>query len=303
VLDRVSTFADLPIVEMLKRDFVPVAIDQWYHRRQQDEEGEFWRRIAGQGPRSDINNTTQGLYIAAADGSLLAYNNNRGPERIRTLMLDALARPRPEKMALPADGQPDPRFARRLPEGGRVVQVTSKVLGGYPPPDDQWQEAFQSALGRDNLWILPDEISELISGKFPDSLARRMARFHLTDNTRGEPPMWRADEIRRLEIKFDGEVVSGSVHLETDSGDRRFVSEFFGHIEHAGGQLRRFDAVARGEFRGQGPYTRGAPENGFPLAIAFTLIDARFAKSEFARVPPQGSKGWLPEYLETRLRK
>ena len=46
---------------MLKTKFVPVAIDQAYQRRQKDTEGDFYRKIAGQGPRSNFNNTTQGL--------------------------------------------------------------------------------------------------------------------------------------------------------------------------------------------------------------------------------------------------
>ena len=39
---------------MLKNDFVPVAIDQWYQRQQQDNEGEFYRKVAGQGLRNDF---------------------------------------------------------------------------------------------------------------------------------------------------------------------------------------------------------------------------------------------------------
>ena len=65
---------------MLREDFVPVAIDQAYERRQKDNEGEFYRRIAGQGPRKDFDNTTQGFYVATAAGDLLLYNNNRDPD-------------------------------------------------------------------------------------------------------------------------------------------------------------------------------------------------------------------------------
>ena len=66
MLDRASTFADEEIVALLKTRFVPVAIDQAYQRRQQDAEGEFYRRIAGQGPRNDFRNTTQGMPIDPA---------------------------------------------------------------------------------------------------------------------------------------------------------------------------------------------------------------------------------------------
>lgn len=81
MLDRESTFADPEIVKLLQTKFIPVAIDQAYQRRQKDAEGDFYRKIAGQGPRSNFRSTTQGLYAATPDGKLLFYNNNRGPER------------------------------------------------------------------------------------------------------------------------------------------------------------------------------------------------------------------------------
>jgi hypothetical protein len=66
------TFSDPKIVEMLKQDFVPVAIDQWYQRRQKDAEGDFYRKVAGQGPRSDFEKTTQEGMSALPMGSCWA---------------------------------------------------------------------------------------------------------------------------------------------------------------------------------------------------------------------------------------
>ena len=77
MLDRESTFKDAEIVSLLKSRFIPVAIDQAYQRRQKDTEGDFYRKIAGQGPRNNFKSTTQGLYLATASGKLLGYNNNR----------------------------------------------------------------------------------------------------------------------------------------------------------------------------------------------------------------------------------
>ena len=91
MLDRASTFADPEIVKLLKTRFVPVAIDQAYQRRQKDTEGEFYRKIAGQGPRSNFQSTTQGFYIATAAGKLLLFNNNRDPAKVRRLMKQKLA--------------------------------------------------------------------------------------------------------------------------------------------------------------------------------------------------------------------
>ena len=93
-------------------------------------------------------------------------------------------------------GKPDARYNPEPPEGGLILRVHSKVLGGYEETDNRWEQIFQSALGRDNLWITRDEHAALVDGDLPDTLMMRLARFHLTDNTRGEPPMWRPDEIR-----------------------------------------------------------------------------------------------------------
>ena len=90
MLDRGSTFAHPRIIDLLKTRFVPVAIDQAYQRRQQDTEGDFYRKIAGQGPRNDFRSTTQGFYVATAGGDLLLYNNNRDPQKLRRLIQGAL---------------------------------------------------------------------------------------------------------------------------------------------------------------------------------------------------------------------
>ncbi len=296
MLDRASTFADPDIVELLKSRFVPVAIDQAYQRRQQDAEGEFYRKIAGQGPRNNFQGTTQGLYIATADGKLLSYNNNRGATRIKRLMHEALATPQANKSKAAAveSGRPDPRYNPSPPDGGLVVRVQAKVLGGYEETDDTWRSIFQSALSRDNLWISRSEHEALVRDEVPRSLQQRIARFHLVDNTRGEPPMWREHEIRELNMTLDNGRLSGHVRLQTDRGDRGYDAELLGRLEIEDGRVVRFDCVALGDFWGEGPFTGGAPKGKFSLGISFTLADG----SDMAdRIPPQASRGWVQGYI------
>ena len=50
---RVSAFADREIIRLAAEDFVPVTADDWYQRRRQDAEGEFFRKVADQGPLGD----------------------------------------------------------------------------------------------------------------------------------------------------------------------------------------------------------------------------------------------------------
>jgi hypothetical protein len=295
VLDRASTFADPKIVSLLQTKFVPVAIDQFYQRQQKDAEGNFYRTIATQGPWKDVDGTTQGFYIATADGKLLAFNNNRGPEPIKRLLEKSLRDFQPVAVSSIKPGEADPRFARTPPQGGLVVRVTAKVLGGYEETDDEWQKIFQSALSRDNLWIRKDEHQALVRGELLDSLKHRIAQFHLIDNTRGEPQMWDDADIRKLDLRLDGGKLTGTVQLENKSGDLGYYAELLGFVESDKGRVVRLDIVAKGLYWGDTLFTRGAPKGKFPLAVAFSLASGDL---ESDRVPPQGSKGWLPGYIQ-----
>jgi hypothetical protein len=153
---------------------------------------------------------------------------------------------------------------------------------------------FQQSISRDNLWITKKEHELLVRGEFPRGLQNRMARFHLVDNTRGEPPMWRSKELREVDFKLDQDRVSGKAKLSTESGDRTFDAQLSGTVETDGEKVTSFDLVAQGDFKGEGRYTRDAPKGKFPLAILFTLADG----SDIAdKIPPQGSRGWLEGYL------
>ncbi len=294
MLDRASTFADPEIVDMLKTKFVPVALDQAYQRRQKDTEGDFYRKIAGQGPRSNFENTTQGLYIADAAGKLIAYNNNRGSERIQALMEKAIADFVAPKITPITAETKDPQYHAKPPEGGLVVQVHTKILGGYSASKDQWEKIFHAAIARDNLWITKAEQAELASGNFPPVLAERIARFHLIDNTRGEPPMWTKDEVREIDVKLADGKLSGHVNLKAATGSRGFDAELKGVVKVSDGRVTQFDCVAKGNCWGEGQYTAGAPEGKFPLAVSFRLADGKDAADE---IPPQGSRFWLDGYL------
>ena len=294
MLDRESTFADPAIVKLLQTRFIPVAIDQAYQRRQKDNEGKFYQKIANQGPRKVGRGTTQGLYTADASGKLLAFTNNRGAQRVQRMIQTALAKYRSVKVAAITKGTPDARYNPKPPKGGLVVRVTSKVLGGYEEPENEYRKIFQQSLGRDNLWISANEHTALAKGQLPQSLLKRLARFHLVDNTRGEPPMWRENEIKKLDGKITNGQLRATVQLKTAKGDRGYDAQLFGKIEAKNGKVIRLDIVAKGQFWGEGTYTRNAPKGKFPLAIAFTLANAKNAADT---IPPQGSRGWLPGYI------
>ncbi len=294
MIDRASTFSDPDIVSLLKKDFVPVAIDQAYQRRQKDTEGDLYRKIASQSPRNNFQSTTQGLYIASPDGTLLAFSNNRNPRRVQAMMEKAL------RDFVPHDFQPvvavsrDDRYNPEPPEGGLVLRVQARVLDGYGETGDRTQRIFQQAVSRDNMWITAGEHNSLARGVVPGEFVERMARFHLVDNTRGEPPMWKKGEIRHMELTCRDGSISGRIELETDDGSRGYQAAITGNYSVDDEKIVSLEMAATGLFYGEGRFTRNAPDGKFPLAVYFQLADG----SDIAdRIPPQGSRGWVDGYL------
>lgn len=272
-----------------------LAIDQWYTRRQKDPEGDFYRKIAGQSPQNNFNSTTQGLFLAAPDGALLGFTNNRSPEWVREMLKKGIAKYQPAEAALLENKTPDPNFNYRPPEGGLVVTVTTKVLKGYEAAATSEIGFFQNSLGRDVLWVRKDEHQALARGELMESLQRRLAMFNLLDNTRGEPHHWEASEIKKLQMSLKNGVLSGTVHLETAAGDRAYIAELRGTVESKDGKVTRFDVVSRGQAWGASGCTLVAkPKDKFTLAVACRLASGT---DEADRVMPQGAKSWLPDYL------
>ena len=295
MLDRESTFADKEVIAMLKDQFIPVAIDQWYTRAQKDAEGKFYQSIARQGPRNDMKATTQGLYVCDAAGNYYGYCNNRNVDMLKGIMRDALTKfDADSKVTALKAGDPDSQYSLKLPSGAEVIQVNTKILSGYKETDNAFQKIFQQAVARDNLWILADEIEQLKRGVVAEPLARRIARFHLIDNTRGEPDMWSADDIKSIKMTLAGDgSLSGDV--EVKSSKSGFRTKLVGMVKFDGDKLKQFDVVSRGLYHGQGRHTRNGPKGEFPLAVAFRMTDG---DDRANAVAPQGSKGWLQGYLQ-----
>ena len=213
---------------------------------------------------------------------------------MKDTLQSALAKYQPKEFDPPTATRFDPRWNYQPPKDGMVVRVTAKVLGGYDDTDDVVKKAFQESISRDNLWASGKEVKQLAANQFPETLATRIARFHLVDNTRGEPPMWEPAEVRSIKMTIDGDRVQGSFHLETADGKRGFIGDVRGIVNTEGERVTRFDLVARGEFWGEGTFTRNPPPGKFPLAVSFRLADGT---DEADKVRPQGSRGWIDGYL------
>ncbi|MDB4437507.1 hypothetical protein N9163_01505, partial [bacterium] len=130
--DRLLVFSNPEVQQLLRERFIPVAANDWYQRRRQDAEGDFFRSVADQGPRNG-NGTRQGHYVLTAGGKLLGYNNNRGPERRLAMIKGSLEKwdalsPDEKKITVPERGKEDPKFKRSLPKGATVVKDFTRAL-------------------------------------------------------------------------------------------------------------------------------------------------------------------------------
>jgi len=310
---------------MATEDYVPCTGDDWYERRRDDDEGRFWRKVAKQSPYApDDDSTLQGIYCLTADGQLLACKNaGQDPAAMRDALRSGLVawKKLPESKRLPgavhvADpGPPDPHFVRTPPVGGAVIKVFTRTLEVEGPENYIAAACSQGAGGeaaRDHLWLTREELRSLLPANpregasipVPTKLVDRIARFHLVDNTRGEPPHWQREEIRSAKMTLTVEHVSsteislrldGSVLLSTNAdaarAERGYDVQLLGHIalDRLSGALERFDVVAFGNHWGEGPFTAGARPGQTPLGISFELV-RKANPSDL--VPPQGARIW-----------
>jgi hypothetical protein len=294
LIDRASVTGNPEVATLLTTRYVPVAIDQHIHRRLHDAEGRLFAELVKRAGRF-LDVTAQGVYVFTSTGEPLAFRSTQDPSGLKEMLVSALKKsdsdPRASGWIELAE---DADFTLKAPAGVAVLDVISKVLGGYREAWDYRERILQSAHGRDRCWIRQDEVASLSEDTVPDSLLNRMARFHLVDNTRGEPPMWRADQIHTAEAMLrDGRFV-GSVRIETARGRRGYEAALLGFVDVEGGVLTRFDVVARGLAWGRGYYNGGVPPGRYPLAVRFTV--ARGAQS-FDAVPPGAARTRASEYL------
>jgi hypothetical protein len=307
---------------MATEDYIAVAADDWYQRRRDDKEGRFFREVAGQGPRKgEGGSTRQGIYCLTADGKLLAYKNaGQAPDVMRETLKQGLREWRrlPEERrqagAVKVDDldRTDTRYARTPPKGGLIVNVYTRILGRE---QGELCKGTCKTLGgdqpaRDHLWLTEGEWRSLLPASpskgqrfpMPAKIAERMLRFHLIDNTRGEPPMWRREDIRSRDMTLTvEEVTAGQVRLllegsallstnaDADQADRGLDVRLLGHIDFDPGKkaIDRFDVVAVGDHWGDAVFTRGARPGRQPLGIVFELASG---KSAADRVPPQAAR-------------
>jgi hypothetical protein len=308
------------MIRLATEDFIPVAADDWYQRRRADAEGAFFRKVADQGPRRGHGGATrQGIYCFTTSGKLLAYRNAQDAKLMRETVEQALKRfkglPAAERRAasVPAPGKLDGRYARAVPEGGLILRAYTRIL-------DRDEEkghvkgscAFRGgdAAARDHVWLKKDEWQALVPADpkkgqtfaMPAALTRRLCRFHLLDNTRGEPAYWRPGEVRRAELNWQVVAVddsaltlelTGTALMSTDAdakaAARGYDVALRGRLRYdrARKAVTELEVLAVGDHWGRSTYTPGNRPGRRPLGVVFELVSGR---SPAERIPPQAAR-------------
>ena len=315
------------MIRLARTRFVAVTGDDWYQRRRNDEQGRWWRAVARQGPRKgEGGRTQQGIYFFTADGKLLAFRNSQDAGVMLQELKKALRewdklpaeRRRPGAVKVEDGGKLDPRYTRSLPNGGLVVNVFTRILDreGVGYCKGTCRHSGGDLAARDHLWLTEADWKSLIPADpkqgttfaVPARVRERILRFHLIDNTRGEPPFWTREQVRRqkmtltveevmptrLRLRLDGEALLAT-SADPKEAKRGMNARLLGHVEYDRKKkaLTRFDVVALGEHWGDSPLTRGARPGRTPLGVAFELARG---DQPADRVPPQAARS-LAEYL------
>ena len=301
--DREFVFSQPEVQRVIREKFIPLAMDDWYLRRQSDANGKFFLKMTEASPRGTAGTATrQGRYAFTAAGTCLGFNNNRGPDRLLRMLKESLAKwdKLPPTNRAPsgeiADAPREATYHRPLPKGGAVIKVFTRVLERGPdgafthcaaPADADGKfehRGFGAAV--DHLWLRAEDVTTLLppadapTGKpipLSPALALRLARFHLVDNTRGEPSQWSRAEVRSLALALVPESagrarLEGEMHLETKDGRRGFTGKLVGHLTHAKGKLIAFEAVVIGDHWGESALTRGARPGRTPIGFGFQFV-------------------------------
>jgi hypothetical protein len=315
-LNRRFTFSDKRVIYKIRTGFIPVTGNTWVLQFQKGPVRDWFTGMADrtrssqlkrQRRESGTDDTVQGFFIAGADGTSYGWDNDFRPEGMLQFIDQGLRRfrrnpPRPVTFT-----RSDPGSQTATPSSVAVVRVFTRlaaVPGGRAP---------EKGVQRDTLWLYADELRtlrDLARGgrpfALPPTLAARIARFHLVDNVRGEPDMWRPGEVEQVSFKSTGvrqvgpayEVsFRGDYDLHRADGRRSLNGRIEGEItlDVRTARLIRFRAYADGKAERVG---KTGDRRRFRLLIA--MVEATDAVARV--VPPEAvTVGYASEYRSPRI--
>lgn len=279
------------MIKLLNEQFVPFAGNTAEYQLNYGADGDAAKWYSAMTEKTGYKvqgETTQGMYIAGADGTAYAWKNTPGvSDTIRFMqkgIADFKAKP-PQKVEI---SEPPPqKFAPRATTS--VLSVISRVR---PVPPDADGRNYN--IGRDYLWMYQAEIKEMLAAtpetlRLPNSFIARLCRYNFLDLIRGEPDIWEENDVRKADFKVtrtgskDGVqsfALTGTFKMNTDWMMLGLEGQIDGEfsVDEASARIVRFRAYAKCEGWGAPKFGyRGVPKGRFPLVFAIMDDDSKLA--------------------------
>lgn len=318
-MGRASIFSDPSVIAFLQHDFVAVAANAAHlapeekERRNWCESSRFIESVIKKSRlrKQDSSESAQGYYAFSAAGDFYGAINGDKADVVKLLenAKKTFAESPPKKAEL-KETTMGPEA--KIPDEAIVLRVYSRIV---PLPEDVPQDSLNRSVGRDHLWITKEEqvamlkaLASIETADAPETLSKRIVRFHLTDNVRGESDLWDSENVKvrsfqisriadsptLLTVKLKGSFSmlmpkrkrDEKPHLVPEMGYAGTLEGIF-QIDKSRQKLTAAKIFASGEAWGESVYTIGAPKGKFPLKIAMVLADDANSRE----IAPQGLMG------------
>lgn len=235
----------------------------------------------------------QGIYATAADGTGCRVLDDWERDGFLRQLDDVIAAFRAQPPQPITITEAD--VARAAPPGPHPSTSVLRLHYRCTPLPEGSAPVNQS-VGRDHLWIYPDEIREIVAkNELPARLATRIVRFHLIDHVRGLGDAWAPEDVKEsrlelalLEASAEKRVyaLTGGFSCEKDyPGDVNYrgklgvEGELAGFFEVVGDRIVRFRARVDATAWGANTNTWQQPSGRFPLVIAIVEADDELTRS------------------------
>lgn len=230
-----------------------------------------------------VPNTKQGIYAATPSGMFLASTNTLDGTQMANMLRRALDRWKAlsRKERLLSD---DPQSAviqrqeNNFPADGLALKIFSRDIDRTDLPNDwrgkAWNLDFAWYRKTEAAQLLPQELTPGAVVEWPAPLARRLARFHLIDNVRGQ-----ADGFE------DKDVLEASIRTQVAQAAKGLVTLRFTGATRASTSGRWHEGDPPAGTRGLGTKLMGSatydPQKGRFTAFEMVAVGTRWGMTRF----------------------
>jgi hypothetical protein len=304
------TFKDDQLIARLGTEFIPVTANTQELQWRRSPAQKFYLSLVKNTDSETLrkqwasSSDPQGMYILGPDGTPYGFTNDHEPKDIQRFINAGLKgyQKHPPKQVEIKEADILAPWTVVPPAGSAVVRVFARIR---PLPEKV--RGLNRSIGRDFLWIYPEELESLkTQAELPSSLVGRIVRFHLVDSVRGTPTLWSKNEVQAVRseahlLKQEGNVRSMAFSIDftmvgrrqSALGDRERVQQGYAgrldgelDLDVKTGQLLRFRAFAAGKAWGEGTYTPNPPPGKFRLLVS--MVEAQEQDRIASTVPPEG---------------